>query len=1506
MRTEMMRRRFHYFTAWLCAAVFTALTPAVGAQSLPPNFIEDIVASNLDFPVAFTALPDGRLLIAQKSGVVRMIKNGILQPAPFIDITARVNDYWDRGLVGIATDPSFASNGFVYLYYVFEHDPVDYGGPKTARLTRVTAVGDTASLSSEVVILGSLSGPSCGGFPAGADCIPADSPGHQGGTIRFAPDNTVFVTTGDGASFAVVDDLALRAQSLTSLAGKVLHITRTGAGISTNPFWTGNANTAQSKIWARGLRNPFRMSLQPGTNQVFLGDVGWSAVEEINVALRGANMGWPCYEGLGRQGGYESKPVCQTLYASGPAAVQMPITSYSHDEVSAAVVGGPFYTGTNYPTQYRGAYFFGDYARGWIQYMTVDGSNNVVSGPTTFGSDLPGPVDIQMLGDGNLYYVAINTGELRRIRYIGTAETRFASDMAWLSAVNGWGPVERDRSNGEAAGGDGLTLTINGTTYVKGLGVHAHSEIRYQLDGICTSFNAVVGVDDEVGANGSVVFSVWGDGTQIFNSGVRTGSSPGLPVSVGLHGIRELALIVTDGGDGPAFDHADWANVSLTCGGSPAPGSQFAAPVSLPAMLNTHGVTVADVNADGRLDLVAANAGANTASVWLGNGNGTFGARTDFATDGAPKNVTIGDLNGDGRLDLVTANQNAADVSVLLRTAAGSYAAAVNYPACFGAHEAAIGNFTADTNPDLLVACWGGSVVSFLRGNGNGTFAAPVNIAVGAAPHSVVTGDFNSDGRLDAAIANHDSASVSVLIGLGNGTFNPQVSYAVGAGPHSLRSGDVDGDGRVDLAVASDGANTIGVLRGQPNGTFTAVQYPTGPVPKGVAIADIDGDGRPDLLSANTGGNYPTCCNPGGDTISVLLNSGGGSFAAAQTYTTGTTPFAVATGDFDGDGDLDVVTANWHSNDLVLLRNEGGGSVDPPPQLLNVASSNITSTSATITWNTNEPADTQVEYGPTPAYGFNSALASTPTMTHQVTLTGLTQGTLYHYRVKSRDSAGNLAVSGDFTFITTSGGGAAPVVYLSDLFWTSMTNGWGPAERDRSNGELGTADGGPIVLNGVTHAKGLGTHAGSEVVYSIPSGCSQFFAAVGVDDEVGASGSVQFQVWADSSLLFQSVMLTGNSATVSVSVGLAGQSQLRLVVADGGDGVAFDHADWGSARFLCGTVNNPPTPTITSPAAGTLFRVGDVINFSGSATDTESGTLPPGSLEWTVTLQHCPGTDCHTHPFTHTVGAGGSFTVPDHGDNSFFEITLWATDSGGATGTVTRRLDPQTSQVTFNSSPSGLQVVYGSTGRTTPFTVTSIVGSTQTISAPSPQGSNVFTSWSDGGAQQHNIVIGASNTTLVANFNGGTGPTITYVSDLTPLSSTNGWGPIERDRSNGELGATDGLTLTLNGTTFAKGLGVHALSDVSYALTGSCSTRTFNATIGVDDEVGSLGSVVFQVYVDNILRFTSPTLTGASASSPVSVSLTGASQLRLVVTDAGDGPSYDHADWADARVVCSP
>jgi parallel beta-helix repeat protein len=145
--------------------------------------------------------------------------------------------------------------------------------------------------------------------------------------------------------------------------------------------------------------------------------------------------------------------------------------------------------------------------------------------------------------------------------------TFLLSDRAWTSMTNGWGPAEKDRSNGEDAAGDGATLTLNGMTYPKGLGVHAPSEIRFALDGACSSLLAVVGVDDEKGTEGSVVFQVWTDGVKQYDSGLMTGSMPGASIIVSVLGATEIALIVTDSGDGTWSDHGDWADARVSCGG---------------------------------------------------------------------------------------------------------------------------------------------------------------------------------------------------------------------------------------------------------------------------------------------------------------------------------------------------------------------------------------------------------------------------------------------------------------------------------------------------------------------------------------------------------------------------------------------------------------------------------------------------------------------------------------------------------------------------------------------------------------------------------------------------------------------------------------------------------------------------------------------------------------------------------------------------------------------------
>jgi len=144
---------------------------------------------------------------------------------------------------------------------------------------------------------------------------------------------------------------------------------------------------------------------------------------------------------------------------------------------------------------------------------------------------------------------------------------------------------------------------------------------------------------------------------------------------------------------------------------------------------------------------------------------------------------------------------------------------------------------------------------------------------------------------------------------------------------------------------------------------------------------------------------------------------------------------------------------------------------------------------------------------------------------------------------------------------------------------------------------------------------------------------------------------------------------------------------------------------------------------------------------------------------------------------------------------------------------------------------------------------------------------------------------------------------VAYLSDLAERSSVSGWGPMEKDRSNGETGATDGNTITLNGTTYSKGLGVHAYSEVIYDLDGSYSN--FRADIGVDDEVGSLGSVTFSVLSGNTTLYDSGNMTGSSATKSVDLNIAGVTELKLIVTDSGDGVDYDHADWADAHLVRS-
>ncbi len=437
---------FFLMFAWLLLLPTTAVQAQVSFTDTG-FFTETIATLPAYTPVGVAFAPDGRLFIWQKNGIVRILKNGQLLPNPFLDISAKVNHYQDRGLLGLALDPNFAVNGYVYLGYVLENGgDTNSTQDRPEQFTRVTADPtnpDVALANSEVVILGG---------------IPEDSPSHAIGMIRFAPDGKMFVSVGDGAGFSNVDANALRAQDLTSLNGKILRINPDGSAPTDNPFYEpANPISNKSKVWAYGLRNPFRFALHPVTGSPldgtpYIGNVGWNTWEE-QVRGRGVNFGWPCYEGGYPQPDYQAQfAQCQQLSAD---SVTQPLYVYDHT-VGSTAIGGAFYSGILYPSAYRGNYFFMDYTAKWIKRMVFDANDNVLN-ILPFAANVNGPVDLEMGPDGLLYYVAFNAGEIGRIHWGTGPQPPMANATA--TPTSGYSPLTVNFSSVGSADPQGEALT---------------------------------------------------------------------------------------------------------------------------------------------------------------------------------------------------------------------------------------------------------------------------------------------------------------------------------------------------------------------------------------------------------------------------------------------------------------------------------------------------------------------------------------------------------------------------------------------------------------------------------------------------------------------------------------------------------------------------------------------------------------------------------------------------------------------------------------------------------------------------------------------------------------------------------------------------------------------------------------------------------------------------------------------------------------------------------------
>jgi glucose/arabinose dehydrogenase len=353
------RHGFIDFCRLALAMVFLWHGSGLHAASLPTDFTESLVAGGLESPTAMAFAPDGRLFVCEQAGSLRVIKDGELLPEPFVNVTVDLSE--ERGLLGVAFDPDFVNNHYVYVYYTAATPSIHN------RISRFTANGDVALAGSEVTIL--ELDPLVAGF-------------HNGGAIAFDEDGKLYVAVGDNANGS-------NAQLLTSLNGKMLRMNADGTIPTDNPF-NASASGKYRAIWALGLRNPFTFAIQPITGTMFINDVGEDTWEEINDGLRGVNYGWPDTEGM-----------------TADPRFQSPRYTYRHTE-GCAITGGTFYnpSSAQFPADYVGDYFFADFCEGWIRKLDPAAGNTVVN----FADGISFPVGLQVSADGSLYYLARGTG----------------------------------------------------------------------------------------------------------------------------------------------------------------------------------------------------------------------------------------------------------------------------------------------------------------------------------------------------------------------------------------------------------------------------------------------------------------------------------------------------------------------------------------------------------------------------------------------------------------------------------------------------------------------------------------------------------------------------------------------------------------------------------------------------------------------------------------------------------------------------------------------------------------------------------------------------------------------------------------------------------------------------------------------------------------------------------------------------------------------------------------